>query len=141
VYDDQLKVQPNNFGALSSVSLLLINSGQHEKALPYLERALALKPDDASSLYKRGYCNLHLAQLTNSVNADRISAALADFLQVASIDPKKYTAFWGIGECYRLKRNKSQAIIYYRKFIDAAPQDDPDVPLARQRIKSLRDGF
>jgi len=141
VYEDQLKVQPNNAGALGSISLLLINSGQHEKALPYLERALALKSDDASILFARGFCNVHLAQLTNSMNADRISMALADFLQVSSIDPKKYAAFWGIGECYRLKRNKSQAIIYYRKFIDAAPQDDPDVPLARRRIKELRDGF
>jgi tetratricopeptide (TPR) repeat protein len=140
VYEDQLKLQPNNLSALGNVSWLLINAGDHEKALPYLERALSLKPDDADSLFKRGYCNLHLAQLPSTVDANRVSVALADLLQVSSIAPEKYTAFWGIGECYRLKKNKAQAIIYYRKFIDAAAPDEPDVPLARQRIKVLREG-
>ena len=140
VYEEQLKLQPDNSAALASISWLLINAGQHEKALPHLERALALKSDDSTALFRRGYCNLHLAQLPGTVDANRVTAALADFLQVSSSDAKNHTAFWGIGECYRLKRNKSQAIIYYQKFIDAAPPGDPDVPLARQRIKVLKSG-
>ena len=141
VYEDQLRLQPNNSSALVSLAFLLISAGQHEKALPHLERAVKLKPDDANALFNRGLCNLHLAQIVPAkVDAARVDTALSDFLLVSSIAPKNYTAFWGIAECYRLKKNKTEALKYYEKFLEAAPPDHPDGPLGKQRIKLLKSG-
>jgi tetratricopeptide (TPR) repeat protein len=141
VYENQVKAQPENSGALVNLAYLLIGAGQHEKALPFLERALKLKPGEPNALFNRGLCHLHIAQLVaGQVNAPRVDAALADFLQLASILPKSPAAAWGIAECYRLKKNKTEALKYYTKFLEVAPPGNPDRPLAEQRIKVLKSG-
>ena len=71
---------------------------------------------------------------------ERVDAALADFLRLSSLVPKSPAAAWGIAECYRLKKNKTEALKHYRKFLDVAPPDNPDRPLAEQRIKVLKSG-
>ncbi|MEY2410180.1 MAG: hypothetical protein QOF48_2850 [Verrucomicrobiota bacterium] len=141
VYEEQIKLQPNNAAALVSLSMLFISSGQQEKALPFLQRAINLKPDDAGALFARGLCNLHLAQIVaGRIDAPRVDSALADFLQVTSLAPKNYTAWWGVGECYRLKRLRTQAIKAYQTFLEGAPAGHPDRRLAEQRIKLLKSG-
>jgi tetratricopeptide (TPR) repeat protein len=141
VYESQLKAQPDDFSALVNLAAFLIRSGRYADALPYLERAMKVKPNDPSALFNRAICQLNLAQSTaGAVNAANLDAALADFLQLSVVAPKAYSAFWGIGECYRLKKNKNEALRFYERFLKEAPPNDPDLPLARQRIQLLKSG-
>ncbi len=141
VYSDQLKVQPEDFSALINLSALLIRSGRYADALPYLERGMKLKPNDPSGLFNLGLSHLNLAQLTpGKLDAAHLDAALADFLQLSIVAPGAASAYVNIAECYRLKKNKHEALRFYEKFLEAAPKNDPEIPLARQRIQNLKSG-
>lgn len=142
VYESQIKTQPDEFSAYVNLAALLIRSGRYAEALPYLDRALKLRPDDSRAIFNRSVCHLNLAQFTKpgSIDAAHLDAALADFLQLSVVAPKAYSAFWGIAECYRLKKNKNEAIRFYERFLKESPAGDPDRPLAAARIAKIKAG-
>jgi tetratricopeptide (TPR) repeat protein len=54
VLETQLKIQPESFNALVNLAAMMIRSGRQEEALPYLGRALKIRPNDPTALLNRG---------------------------------------------------------------------------------------
>ena len=89
-YHQAIKIDPDYWGALQNLGLLLRQQGDPEQALQIMRRAVALRPDTADSL-------LPLADLLRSTG--RLDAALDTFRRVA-IDSNRAAAQLGIGQVY-----------------------------------------
>lgn len=141
VAEEWLKVQPESFNALVNLSAMMIRTGRHEAALPYLNRALKIRPDDATALLNRAIVHLNAAQLViDRPDPARLDAALADYRTVESLLPNSYHVYYGLGECYRLKGAKVEAIRYYKKYLESAPRGIPERRIIEQRIRDLESG-
>ncbi len=141
VAEEWLKVQPESFNALVNLAAMMIRTGRHEAALPYLDRALKIRPNDPTALLNRAIVHLNAAQLDiNKLDPARLDAALADYRTVESLLPSSYHVYYGLGECYRLKGAKVEAIRYYKKYLESAPRGIPERRIIEQRIRDLESG-
>lgn len=141
VLEEQSRNQPESFNALVNLAAMMIRTGRHEEALPYLARALKIRPNEPTAILNRALVHRHAAELVlNKPDPARLDAALTDYRQVESLVPRSYQAYYGLGECYRLKGMKDEAIRYFKKYLDAAPPGVPDRPLVEQRLLELKSG-
>jgi tetratricopeptide (TPR) repeat protein len=141
VAEEWLKVQPDSFNALVDLAAMKIRTGQHEAALPYLDRALKIRPNDPTALLNRAIVHLNAAQFViEKLDPARLDAALADYRTVESLLPNYYHVYYGLGECYRLKGAKQEAIRYYKKYLETAPRGTPQRRIIERRIRELESG-
>ena len=71
-------------------------------------------------------------------NPARLDAALADYRTVESLLPNSHHVYYGLGECYRLKGAKVEAIRYFKKYLEAAPPGIPERRVIEQRLIELK---
>ena len=141
VLEAQLKVQPDSFNPHVNIAAMTIRSGRHEAALPYLDRALKIRPNDPIALLNRALVHLNAAQLViEKPDPGRLDAALADYRVVESLVPSSHHVYYGLGECFRLKGNKMEAVRYYKKYLETAPVGIPERRIIEQRIRDLKTG-
>jgi tetratricopeptide (TPR) repeat protein len=133
VLEKQLQVQPESVRALSKYGGLKLSLAQANEAIVYLDRALRLSPKDEPSLLNRALANLTL---------DRLNEALQDLLTLEGGGRSTYNlqALHLIAETYWRKRDTKGAILYYEKFLAAAPDGLVEGALARERLRLLRNG-
>ena len=136
VLEAQLKLQPDSFNALVNLAAMMIRTGRHDTALPYLERALKIRPNNPTALLNRALVHLNAAQ-TRQAPAS-LDAALDDYRTVESLLPNSYHVYYGLGECYRLKGAKPEAIRYFKKYLEAAPAGIPERRIIEQRLFELK---
>jgi tetratricopeptide (TPR) repeat protein len=76
----------------------------------------------------------------NKPDPARLDAALADYRQVEALLPRSHHVYYGLGECYRLKGAKDEAIRYFKKYLETAPLGIPERRIIEQRIFELKSG-
>ena len=131
VLERQMKVQPENTDALVNYAALLMQFNNLKGAITYLDRALALRPNDASALQNRAIACLNSTP-------PRLDDALRDYLALQAIAPRdSYYIPFGLGEVYRLKKNKKEALRYYNQYLKIAPQNLPERRVVLDRIKQV----
>lgn len=82
------------------------------QAMPYYQRALALKPTSVEALTGAGFCHLDDGQFASAYS--KFNAALA-------ISPRYERALWGMAEGYQQQGNSSRAIEAYQHYLELYP--------------------
>jgi len=133
VVEQQLKSQPDNPSALIDYAAMLISGGKLKESIPYLDRALKIKPQEPSGLLNRAIANLY-------ADPPQVDAALQDYQLLESVTPKAYYVYFGLGQCYRLKKSRVEALKYYRKYLETAPRNIPERRVVEDYIRKLESG-
>jgi tetratricopeptide (TPR) repeat protein len=132
VLERQIRAQTNNANALINVGAIKINLRDGAGAIPYLNRALEISPQDPLALMNRAIAYL---QTGNTVGAER------DYQNLLAILPKPdHAVFYGLGETYFQMKYTNQALKYYEEFLKIAPAASPDIPRVKERLKLLKSG-
>jgi predicted Zn finger-like uncharacterized protein len=82
------------------------------QALPYYQRALAIKPNGVGALTGRGYCYLDRKEFASAHSSFR--AALA-------VSSRYEPALWGMAELYQHQGLKDRAIEAYMRYLEVFP--------------------
>jgi len=107
---------------------LLRRSDRSVEALALYQKALAADPNDTDILLGLGWCHIDLEQPR---------AAIPIFDRVALGAPALAEVHMGLGEAYRLRGMKRDAIKHFRIFLDKAPYSD-EAAVARRMIRELQ---
>jgi tetratricopeptide (TPR) repeat protein len=139
---------PEDIPMLDLLSFTYMNANAAQKALPYVERILKIKPDDETLLQRQGYLHLHLGQLdeaiavyekilkrnpddtiarmnraTANLSANRPDKAIEDFESVLERIPDAIDARVGLAESAFLKKDKAAAIQHMEKALAQIPDN------------------
>ncbi len=98
------------------------------QALALLDEAAKLDPRSPEPDLERGIAYTNLEQW---------SRAIASFQSALDRRPDFKDAIIGIAEAYRYSGDDKHALMYYRRYLDVAP-DGPDAPVAKAQIEKLR---
>jgi protein O-mannosyl-transferase len=110
--------------AHNNLGILYLTSKNYTAALPELNAAIALNPNEQNSYIGRG---------TIELESWNYAAAVADFARAAEISPSPMACFW-LGQALERKGDYAQAENAYM----AALQLDPGMTEARTRLEALR---
>ena len=127
----QLQLQPQEYSALVTYANLLMQANNPKGAITYLDRALAARPQDPAALLNRAIASLYS-------EPPRLDEAIRDYIVLESILPRDtYNIRFGLAEAYRLKKNRKEALRYYREYLKVAPKTLPERRAVLDRIKEL----
>ncbi len=121
-YLTAIRLNPSHDAAHTNLATVYYQNGQFDEAQKYVEQALKLKPDDATSHYVLG--TIHLQRDPQSV-PDALDKAQAEFEAALKHDPALGAAYIGLANVHLFKGDHQKALDNARKGIDAAP-DDPN---------------
>lgn len=103
LYVPVIHSSPTNAAALRALAELLTHQYKHKQALPWLERLVALTPDDADAHFKLG---LTLSALR------RFDDAVLSFQTVLKLDPQHAQSYYQVGVC-KLEQGRLDRAIRY----------------------------
>jgi tetratricopeptide (TPR) repeat protein len=130
--NQQLQAQPTNAVAMVNYAYVLLQNQQFTNALPYLDRALALRPRMVEALLNRAIANLR---------SERFDAALADYKSLESVlTSPSHEVYYGLGEIYFQKKDRKLAQENFKQYLKFAPLGLPERRFVEDRIKALEDG-
>ncbi len=112
LYDQVLKITPNNPAALNSMGVIALNSGDPRRAIGYYERATVADPD-APVLW------VNLARAWRAVPADFEERKALD--KALSIDPTTLTALVRKGELHERRGEEVDAMQSWQALLQHAP--------------------
>jgi len=130
-YETVLADDPASTRANYAMGELLVNDGQVEAALPYFEKALEGNPDDAAILY-------NVAELYFSQGA--VEQAVSYYEQAVQVDPQYLPAWKQLGFARVRTGNNQGAIEAFQKYVELAPEDDPDLAVVQDVLAALQGG-
>jgi tetratricopeptide (TPR) repeat protein len=113
-FENLLQLDANHFEALTWLALLNRNRKEIGDALTYANRAVELRPLDATAHGALGACHLYLR------NA---SLALASFGRAVELDPNSAEHEHNLGLAYEMAHANGNAITHFRKAIALAPKN------------------
>jgi len=96
-------------------------------AMKSFERALDARPGGVEALTGLGYCYLDRKQY---------SQALSNFRAALGISGRYSEALIGMAEAYRYQGLAKEAVAYYRRYLDQAP-NGPKAGIARRHVEEL----
>ena len=70
-------------------------------------------------------------------NLEQWGKAITAFQAAIKKNPEYSEAVMGLAEAYRYKGEKTQAVLYYKRYLELTP-DGPDSPAAKAQIQSLK---
>jgi predicted Zn finger-like uncharacterized protein len=108
----------------------LREGGKAEQALDLYGRILAQEPENADALAGRGLSYLDL---------DQPAAAEASLQEALRRAPRQPDALLGLGELYRARGRKAEAIALFERYLAAHPQGD-EAAVARNALNQLKEG-
>lgn len=114
LYQSILETNPNDAVALRLLGVCYIQQGQPLEGIPFLERALALRPDDADVHYNLG-CALQAL--------DRLGEATARYEAVLAINPSHAAAQLNLGNALQAQDRHAEAMAHYRATLALKPDD------------------
>jgi len=124
-----LQVTPDDLRALSNLGSLLARTGQPDRALAPLDRALNLQPGHVNALINRGLVHFTLG---------RLDAAERDYSELGKAAPNLPAGHFGLAEI-ALKRNQpAEACRHFERGLRVASPDAPDAVRAKDRLKQLQ---
>ncbi len=106
IYEDLLKLSPDNEEALFALSRLNLISGKTERASQFSNHLLKLKPNEASVHMLLGTAQLLLGSLPEAENS---------FANAVRYEPKNEIAWFNIAVIQHLNAEYKKAITSYRK--------------------------
>lgn len=130
VLDEQLALKPDRVDALLHKSVLYIELGQYAKAVESAGRILQIEPDHLAAKMNRAIAHLQLGDLVE---------AKKDYERLEEIIPEEqsFRVYFGLGEIAMRQNEKEKAINYFKKFLETAPETNPDIPEVQTKIQQL----
>ena len=130
-YEKVLAVEPANTMANYNLGEMLVEGGDTGAAIAYFEKVLAAAPDDPAVYY-------NVAELYFS---RREAAAAIDYYKRAiEVDRGYLAAHKQLGFAYINAGDIPAAIAAFEKFVELAPEDNPDLPLVKDMLAALKSG-
>ena len=106
-----------------------LKSLDRPEAAAVLDRLREAAPGEAAQIFHE--------QGVTLFNAGETDQALAAFLAAIDIDPGHARAHYRAGLCYASRKEDAQAKTYLQKFIEIAPEGDPEVTTAKEMLTYL----
>jgi tetratricopeptide (TPR) repeat protein len=100
-YHDALDANPKSFATATRIAYLLAQEGRLAEAENFLERALAIRPDDADAMFNLGFVR-HRQEKTEQ--------AIATFRETVRLKPAQDRAWYGMGVALRALGRYDEAI-------------------------------
>src|SRR6185503_3980982 len=114
-----VQAQPKNVDGLVNYAALKIRLGAYREAIPPLDQALEIEPNNLSARLNHGIANL---QITN------LDAARYDYeLLERRVSKPNYLVHYALGEIAFQKKQKKTALEHYEKYLKLAPRGTPEV--------------
>lgn len=154
---------PEDVAMLDLLSFAYMNANAGEKALPYVDRILKLKPDDEVLLQRRGYLLLHLGRIDDAISTydkilnrnpddtiarmnraalhisgNRPDKAIEDFESVLERVPDAIDAQVGLAEAAFLKKDKATAIQRLEKVLSLIKDTGPTQSNITARLAAIK---
>lgn len=130
-YEKVLEQNPADTRANYALGEMLVNDGQTEEAMPYFEKALEGNPDDAAVYYN--VAELYFAQAA-------VEQAVTYYEQAVEVDPQYLSAWKQLGFARVRTGNNEGAIEAFQKYVELAPEDDPDLAVVKDVLAALQGG-
>ncbi len=124
-------LRPNEVSVPLRRANILIELKQYPDALVLVDRALKLQPDNATAREGRASCLIRLGRLED---------ARKDYEILARKFSDRESYQLALGAIAERKNDKSTAISHYKRYLELAPQDAPEVPQVKARLDQLRNG-
>jgi tetratricopeptide (TPR) repeat protein len=113
VYERALELDPDLHEAHYGVAVIHYSWERHAEALPSLDRAVALAPDNADYRVLRGDTLMMLG---------RYDEAISVYQAVIRADPSRTRLFYSVGIANYNKRDYEEAVRWLRRYVDADPK-------------------
>jgi len=112
IYEQVLKIQPNNFDGLYLLGLLLAQNNQWIKAADFLSKALQVNPD-------HGVCHSNLGNVLKAMGC--IEEALEHYNQAISINPNYAEGHYNLSVTLQGLGRVEEALEHYNQAISLNP--------------------
>ena len=122
-----IKIEPDNFTAYFLLAKTTQKSGELEKAIGHLDKAIGIKEDFAEGYTLRA--DVYLAM-------EKGNDALADVEKVIELAPEDETAYLLRGRIYELLGNTDAAFLDYQSVLDLNPFNETAYLLAGRLLMS-----
>ncbi len=130
-YQKLLDAEPDNAMANNNLGELLIEAGEIQQALPYFETVLSTTPDDPA-------VNYNIAELYFSQR--EMERAIHYYNRALEVDPAYLSAYAQLGFAQVNAGDMAAAIAAFEKYVEIAPEDDPQLPLIKDVLAALQGG-
>ena len=111
--------EPENAEASAWLGFLYVKQNESERAIPYLEKAIQLKPTLVDP-----YTNLGNALLSKpNHSADETTRAIGLFQKASDLAPTSADAFFNLGFAYARTAQYGEAVSAYQKALELRPDD------------------
>jgi len=132
VLEKLVKSQPENIDGLINYAALMMRQEKYEEAIPYLDRAVQLQPDNFYARLNRGIANFKTGKL---------DAAWEDYQELDRRLPKPaYIVHFALGEIAYQKKQKTRALEHYRKYLELAPRGTQEIKDVEAKVRALKNG-
>jgi tetratricopeptide (TPR) repeat protein len=111
LWQDVLIHQPNNYVANYNLASHFYTAGRPEEALPYYERAVALRPDDLRALNSYGLA---------LVRVGRTPEAIGQFEQIVRLYPAYFPAYAELAKAYIHENRLTDATVTANRALQLA---------------------
>jgi tetratricopeptide (TPR) repeat protein len=140
--DEQLKLRPDDRGALVNLGLAWIRLTNYAKAIPPLTRVVEMGTNsspESLDVYYRALYNRAVAHEKN----DQLELAQKDFEQIQKALPKQAMIAYNLAEVGDRKKDTNYAIQNYERFLnllaeDNQPTNTPAVSNVLERLSQLK---
>ncbi len=156
---------PNKTLPHSGLSQMYLALGEFEKALPELERQLALDPTDRGALLNLAviktqqkkfdevvatmdrllaaapdYPPALMNRATANLQLGNLDAAERDYLALAKLLPKFHAVQYGLAEIAARRNDTAVAIRHWQSYLETAPRNTEEYRAVEQRLREARGG-
>ena len=130
-YEKLLAIEPDNTMASYNLGEMLVEAGDPEGAMSYFEKVLAASPDDPAVYYN--VAELYFGQR-------EAGQAIEYYKRALEVDPGYFSAHKQMGFAYINAGDIPAAIAAFEKFVELAPEDNPDLPRVKDVLAALKSG-
>ncbi len=146
LYEEALKLEPQNFAALQFFAVLRGQQGRHAEAVRMLEAALALRPNDPGALLNYGQLMMQAGHPESALPVfDKVLAAKSDFFpalynravaltslrrfaeaatcydKALALNPQSPECFYNRGLCQAALGWHQEALVSYQRAVELNP--------------------
>ncbi len=114
-----IATMPEDPDANAWMGYILVKTTDHNRAIPFLEKSLAKKPDSLETMTNLGNALL----LKTDRTSEDTDKAIELFEKVTQKNPNSAEAQFNLGYAYARKRDFSRAAVAYRKSGELKPND------------------
>ena len=120
ILSEAWELDPQNAAAAINLGGALILQGKHERAIPALETAARLEPDNPMAWVNLAAAYLGKLPFATQEQQDR---AIAAFERAVALNPRTPHVHYNLGLIYLERDNPGRAADYFRDALDTDPTD------------------